>query len=121
MKKTTFKTYLILLLVFLLCIAVTLTAFACNNTDEEPAESSEETTSDFESLVDNGDFSEFTSSDAQPYSDSHWTNYTTSATNSDNKVAGIIDTGASYDSNRSTWGDLANPYGTVTANKVLMI
>ncbi len=121
MKKSTFKTYLILLLVFLLCIAVALTAFACNNTDEEPVEAAEETKTDFESLVSNGDFSEFTSGSAQPYSHSSWSSYTSSETNSDNKVAGIIDTGADYDANRATWGDLANPYGTVTANKVLMI
>ena len=116
MKKTTFKTYLILLLVFLLSVAVMFTAFACNNSDDDTAEVAEETSSDFESLVTNGDFSTFTSSDAQPYSPSNWTDYTTSATNTDNKVAGVIDTGADYDANRSVWGDLANPYGVATAN-----
>ena len=120
MKKATLKTYLILLLVLLLSFAVMLTAFACNKTNEETPEETEES-SDFSSLVSNGDFSAFTSGSSQPYSPSNWSSYTPSGYSDENKVAGIIDTGADYDKNRSGWGDLANPYGAVTDNKVLMI
>lgn len=121
MKKSTIKTYLILLLVFLLSISVMLTAFACNSTEEEPAAVEEETDTEFTSLISNGNFSTYSSDTAQPYSVSNWSTYTPSGYSDENKVAGIIDTGSDYDSNRSTWGDLANPYGTVTPNKVLMI
>lgn len=121
MKKTTFKTYLILLLVFLLAISVMLTAFACSNTDEEPAAVEEETDTEFTSLISNGNFSTYSKDTEQPYSVSSWSTYTPSGYSDENKVAGIIDTGSDYDSNRATWGDLANPYGTVTPNKVLMI
>lgn len=120
MKKATFKTYLILLLVLLLSFALMLTAFACNKTEEETPEKTE-TPSDFSSLISNGDFSTFSSGSSQPYSPSSWSSYAPSGYSDADKVAGIIDTGADYDKNRSGWGDLANPYGAVTDNKILMI
>ena len=121
MKKTTLKTYLILLLVILLSFALMLTAFACKKATEDPTEETEETKTDFTSLFSNGDFSSYSDSETQPYTPSNWSSYTPSGYSSENKVAGIIDTGADYDKNRSNWGDLANPYGAVTDNKVLMI
>ena len=120
MKKATLKTYLIVLLVLLLSIALTLTAFACSKKPGETPEENE-STSDFTSLVSNGDFSSHSSDSSLPYTPSSWSSYTPSGYSADNKVAGIVDTGADYDKNRSKWGDLANPYGEVTDNKVLMI
>ncbi len=120
MKKATLKTYLIVLLVLLLSLALMITAAACNKTPAETPEE-EKPTTDFESLVSNGDFSSHSSDAALPYTPSSWSAYTPSGYSADNKVAGIVDTGADYDKNRSKWGDLANPYGAVTDNKILMI
>ena len=120
MKKATLKTYLITLLVLLLSFALMLTAFACKTTEEDPAEEDTETKSEFTSLVSNGDFSSVSGS-TQPYTPGNWSTYTPDGYSADDKVAGVIDTGADYDKNRSAWDDLANPFGEVTDNKVLMI
>ena len=77
MKKATLKTYLITLLVLLLAFATMLTAFACTNPEETPEEDTEESTDTFESLVSNGNFSDYSdSSTTQPYSPNSWSSYT---------------------------------------------
>ena len=119
MKKATLKTYLITLLVLLLSVTLMLTAFACGNKQEEPEEETKEEIT-FTSLISNGDFSAY-SDGTQPYSPSNWETYTPSGYSAENKVAGVVDTGADYDKNKSAWGDLANPFGSVTENTVLMI
>ena len=120
MKKATLKPYLITLLVLLLCFALMLTAFACSKTQKATETEETETTSDYESLVSNGDFSSH-SGDTQPYKPTGWSEYTPSGYSSDNKVAGVVDTGADYQKNSSAWGNAANPFGKVTEENVLMV
>ena len=120
MKKATLKTYLITLLVLLLSFALMLTAFACNKTEEQTEEETKTETTEFTSLVSNGDFSSF-SEGTQPYSPKNWSSYNPNSTSSDNVVAGVIDTGASYANVSSAWGNLANPFGEVKDEKLLMI
>ena len=121
MKKATLKTYLITLLVLMLAFAMMLTAFACTNPEETPEDDSEETTTSFESLVTNGNFTAYSESDSQPFSPDSWTAYTPDGYSSENKVAGVIDTGADYAKNSSAWDNAANPFGDVKDEKVLMI
>ena len=120
MEKTAFKTYLSTLLILLIVFALTLTAFACGTSDKK---TNEETTTetDFESLVENGDFTHYEGS-TQPYTPTGWEKSNPGAHSDDAEVvSGIIDTGTDYDKNRSAWGNLANPFGKVTDKKVLMI
>ena len=121
MKKATLKTYLTTLLVLLLAFATMLTVFACTNTEEPTDEEVDQTTSDFESLVSNGDFSGYSDSSTQPYSPNSWSAYTPDGYSSEDKVAGIIDTGADYVKNSASWGNAANPFGDAKDEKVLMI
>ena len=124
MKKTTLRT-LFTLLALLLVFVMVFTVAACTAT-EDPTEDETETTTDTEktestNLITNGDFSEVTGTE-QPYSASSWYSYTSgSYTDTDKKVAGVIDTGAAYDGAKEAWDSLANPYGTTTENKLLMI
>ena len=121
MKKATLKTYLTTLLVLLLAFATMLTVFACTNTDEPTEDETEQTTSDFESLVSNGDFSGYSESGTQPFSPNSWSAYTPDGYSAENKVAGVIDTGADYAKNSEAWGNAANPFGDAKDEKVLMI
>ncbi|MCR4725725.1 MAG: hypothetical protein K5753_00720 [Clostridia bacterium] len=119
MEKTTLK-WILTLLVVMLSFAIVLTAFACssdkNVTEDEKKEN------DFTSLVTNGDFETATTTNkTMPYSVSSWTGYTTSATNSSETVSGIINAGKNYDKAKEKWDSLANPYGTITDNNLLLI
>ncbi len=119
MKKTTLK-WILTLFVVMLSFAIVLTAFACSNKNTEQEDEKEE--SDFTSLVTNGDFESVTTTNkTMPYDVSSWSTYTTSATNSSDTVSGIINTGKNYDKAKEKWASLANPYGTVTENYLLMI
>ena len=122
MKKTTLRT-LFTLLALLLVFTMIFTVAACAATEEPTEETKEETedTSENSNFITNGNFSEVTGSE-QPYSASSWYSYTSgSYTDTEKKVAGVIDTGAAYDGAKAAWDSLANPYGTATDNKLLMI
>ncbi|MBP5404961.1 MAG: hypothetical protein J6Y74_03335 [Clostridia bacterium] len=121
MKKTTLRT-LLTLLALLLVFTMIFTVAACTNkddpTDTEEEKPSEET---FTSLITNGDFSS-TSGTTQPYTPSSWNSYTVSnVTDSEQAVAGVIDTGAAYDSAKTAWDSIPNPYGEAKENKLLMV
>ncbi len=120
MKKTTFKTILTLF-VLLLSFAVMLTAFACSN-DKAQTDPSEESETSFTSLVSNGNFEDAdTAGKSMPYSVKSWSSYSTSATTSSDVVSGVINAGKNYDKSKEAWGSLANPFGKITDNNVLMI
>ena len=122
MKKTTLRT-LFTLLALLLVFAMIFTVAACtasDKTSDDDSNGDDDSAKTSKNLVFSEDFSEVSGS-TQPYStSSDWSAYTNgSNTDTEKKVAGIIDTGASYDSAKSAWGDLANP--STTENKFLMI
>ena len=118
MKKTALRT-IFTLLVLLLTFSVIFTLVACNNTDNGTTTDDTES-EEFESLFTNGNFAT-TSGDDAPYTPSSWSTYTESDTDSEKKVSGVIDTGAAYESEKSAWDSLANPYGEAKENKLLMI
>ncbi len=121
MKKTTLR-MLLTLLALLLVFTLIFTVAACNEKDD-PTETDDETKTEetFTSLITNGDFSS-TSGTTQPYTPSSWNSYTVSnVTDSEQAVAGVIDTGASYDSAKTAWDSIPNPEGEAKDNKLLMI
>ena len=121
MKKTIFKTYLTTLLALLLAFMLTLTAFACSSDKKDSSDDNAEESS-FTSKVENGDFSGIKDdSAAQPYEPNNWSVSKGKYDSENPSVSGIVDTGADYDKNSTAWGSLANPYGKVTNEKVLMI
>ena len=124
MKKTTLKT-LFTLLALLLVFVMVFTVAACaatedTTTDDTASDDKDTSTKTSKNLVFSEDFSETSGTD-QPYSpSSSWTTYTNNS-DANKKVAGVIDTGASYDSAKTAWDSLKNPYGDPKDNKLLMI
>lgn len=115
------------MLALMLCFAVAFAVVACNNDNTTaPADDDEDDTVETVTpLITNGDFATYSGSN-QPYTPGTWTatNESSSKATSDYLLAGVVDVGSAYDTNKATWGGIANP-GKANAddddNDLLMI
>lgn len=114
------KRFLLTLLIAIMCIAMLVTAIACDkdtdDNNDDPATG--------EQLFTNGDFT-LTTGDTYPATPGSWTSSTGASgapSGSDNITAGVIDTSSSsFKSNKKTYGSIENPGKTGDDDKILMI